>query len=192
MGAAEPSQGLRERKKWQTRRAIRREAFRLFDEQGYANTTVEQIAAAADVSPRTFYRYFRVKEAVLLSDDHLSLIVDAFSRAPRDLGFVAAYRHAIAEVYGSLSEEQREDAITGQRMMYAIPEARGLIYTEYIRLIDLVSKALKSRPDAPGTDLERRVVAGAIVGVLIAASHDTPLPENNLLSALTVLEKKLS
>ena len=48
--------GLRERKKIKTRQAIRREAFRLFDANGYAATTVEQIADAADVSPSTFFR----------------------------------------------------------------------------------------------------------------------------------------
>ncbi|MGB3352289.1 MAG: TetR family transcriptional regulator [Mycobacterium sp.] len=191
MPASDLSPGLRERKKARTRLAIRREAFRLFDAQGFRDTTVDQIAAAADVSPRTFYRYFSVKEAVLLSDDLTTPIVEAFVRAPPGMAPVAAYRYAVQKVAGALTPEQRQDAIAGQQMLYAIPEARGLLYTEYVRLIHLVTKALGSRGGDPADVLERRVIAGAIVGVLIASSDNTPLPEVETLSALDVLETKL-
>lgn len=182
---------LRERKKINTRLAIRRAAFELFTKRGYADTTVEQIAEAADVSPRTFYRYFGVKEAVLLSDDQIPLIVAAFAKAPTELSIVAAYRHAVAEVFGALSPEEREDAAAGQRLMYHVPEARGQIYTEYIRLIDMITEAISHRRDAPPDELGRRVIAGAIVGVLMAASHDTPMPERSLAAALTILDDRL-
>jgi AcrR family transcriptional regulator len=185
-------QSLRERKKLRTRLAIRSEAFRLFKRQGYANTTIDQIAEAADVSPRTFYRYFGVKEALLLSDDQISPIVEAFVAAPRELSLVAAYRHGVAEVFGALTPEERADAVAGQRLMYEIPEARGLIYGEYVRLIDLIADAVVRRLDRSIDELERRVVAGAIVGVLIATSHDTPMPEFALLEALAILDARFS
>jgi AcrR family transcriptional regulator len=185
-------QSLRERKKLRTRLAIRSEAFRLFEQHGYANTTVDQIAEAADVSPRTFYRYFGIKEALLLSDDQISPIVEAFAAAPRELSLVAAYRHGVAEVFGALTPEERADAVAGQRFMYQIPEARGLIYDEYVRLIDLIADAVVQRLDPPVDELERRVVAGAIVGVLIASSHETPMPEASLLDALAILDVTFS
>jgi AcrR family transcriptional regulator len=60
---------LRERKKLATWRAIRSTALRLFEEQGYEATTIEQIVAAADVSRATFFNYFAGKEAVVFDQD---------------------------------------------------------------------------------------------------------------------------
>lgn len=188
-GTGKP-EGLRERKKLKTRATIRREAFRLIRAQGYQNTTVEQISAAADISPRTFSRYFPTKEAVLLSDDHIPPIVAAFIDAPGELSAVDAYRHAVETTFGGLTADQRAEAFEGQRLMYAVPEARGLLYTEYVRLIDLITEALAKRPGQSDDVVERRVLAGAIVGVLISASHDTPMPGAEISRCLRLLDEK--
>src|SRR6201999_4460966 len=102
--SGEPA-GLRERKKARTRAAIRQEALRLFREQGYHATTVEQIAAAAEVSPSTFFRYFPTKEDVVLQDDMEPLLIEALEQQPLEMGIVAAVRAALRTVTATLDEE---------------------------------------------------------------------------------------
>ena len=89
---------LRERKKARTRAALREHALRLFREQGYQATTVEQIAAAAEVSPSTFFRYFPTKEDVVLQDDMDTRMIAALEQQPAGLGPVAAVRAAVRQV----------------------------------------------------------------------------------------------
>src|SRR6478735_2233854 len=79
-----PKIGLRERKKIQTRQAIRRAAYRLFEEQGYDATPVDRIAEAADVSPSTVFRYFPTKEDIVLTDEYDPLIEATIRSRPAD------------------------------------------------------------------------------------------------------------
>ena len=102
----QPALGLRERKKAKTRATIREHALRLFREQGYQATTVEQIAEAAEVSPSTFFRYFPNKEAVVLQDDYDPMLVAAFEAQPAELSPVAALRGAMQAVFAGLPTEE--------------------------------------------------------------------------------------
>ena len=74
--------GLRERNIAAAKYAIQSCALQLFTKQGYGITTVEQIAAAAEVSPSTFFRYFKTKDAVLLYGSIDVIIVEALSKQP--------------------------------------------------------------------------------------------------------------
>lgn len=88
--------GLRERKKLRTRAILIDAAVGLCLRQGYEQTTVDQIAAAAEVSPRTYSRYFATKEAVFLTllDDLSEQIAAELRRLPRGIGPVEALRTA--------------------------------------------------------------------------------------------------
>ncbi|MDZ4265426.1 MAG: TetR family transcriptional regulator [Mycobacterium sp.] len=180
--------GLRERKKIRTRDTVRREAFRLFEQNGYAQTTIDQIAEAAEVSPRTFFRYFPSKETVLISDEFTDPIIEAFLAAPAELSPVAAYRHAVGEVFTSMADADYDYAIARQRLMYTLPEAKGALYDEYIRTIRLLTRACAERLGRAEDDHRMRVTAGAITGVLMAAADDAPMSGEAVLLALEVLE----
>ncbi|CAJ1586273.1 TetR family transcriptional regulator [[Mycobacterium] wendilense] len=191
MDASEPL-GLRERKKLRTRETIRREAFRLFETNGYPNTTVEQIAEAAEVSPRTFFRYFPAKEHVLIDDNQIPPIIAAFAAAPPEMSFVAAYKHAVLSTFAALTPEERDNAIRGQRLMYSVPEARGILYSNYVRLIGQIAEAAKDRLPDTIEEFERRVLAGTIVGVLMTCADGTPMPGDPISAGLEILERRLN
>ncbi|HSP03694.1 MAG TPA: TetR family transcriptional regulator, partial [Acidimicrobiales bacterium] len=78
--------GLRERKKRDRRRQIEDVAIELFEQQGFDATTIEQIAAAAEIAPRTFFSYFETKDDVVLADyaDRLGRILDELDQRPAD------------------------------------------------------------------------------------------------------------
>ncbi len=190
MGDDEDS-GLRERKKRRTRETLRREAFRLFELHGYAQTTVDQIAEAAEISPRTFFRYFPSKESVLINDEFIEPIIAAFLEAPAELSPVAAYRHAVAEVFTAMDSADYDYAISRQRLMYTLPEAKGGLYDEYIRTIRMLTDAMAKRLNRAEDDYQMRVVAGAITGVLMAAADDAPMSGDAILTALEILERGL-
>jgi AcrR family transcriptional regulator len=180
--------GLRERKKIKTRQAIRREAFRLFDANGYAATTVEQIAEAAEVSPSTFFRYFPSKESLLLADDLDPLILQAFEAQPPDLSPTQAIRRAHQDVLANLSEEQLDFENTRQRLIFSIPELKAALYDEYYRTITVMAEAIGHRIGRPAGDFEVRVFVGAMVGAMMAAYDSAPKTADTIYRALDFLE----
>src|SRR5262249_31234340 len=117
--------GLRERKKARTRAAIREHAPRLFREQGYGATTGEQIAAAAEVSPATFFRYFPTKEDVVLQDDMDILTMEALAAVPPGLGPVAAIRAAAASAFAAMTAQDMDRLAETTRLTLSVPEVRA-------------------------------------------------------------------
>ena len=162
--------GLRERKKARTRAAIREHALRLFREQGYQRTTVEQIAAAAEVSPSTFFRYFPTKEDLVLQDDMDTRMLEAFERQPPGLGPVAAIRAATREVFEGDSEADLDVIRQTTALAMTVPEVRARALDEFGRTITVVSEALAKRAGRPADDLAVRTTAGAIIGVIMSVT----------------------
>ncbi|HTX82963.1 MAG TPA: TetR family transcriptional regulator [Streptosporangiaceae bacterium] len=162
--------GLRERKKAKTRAAIRQHALRLFREQGYSATTIEQIVDAAEVSPATFFRYFPSKEDVVLQDDFDIVTIEALEAQPPELSPVAAFRAAAADTLASLTAEDIDRFRDSVELTFTIPEIRSRAIDEFVRTINQIAAAIARRTGRRPDDFEVRVVAGAIIGVIMSVT----------------------
>lgn len=161
--------GLRERKKAKTRAAIQRHALRLFREQGYEATTVEQIAEAAEVSPSTFFRYFPTKEDVVLYDDLDPLLFAAFDAQPAELSPIQAMRRALRQVFISLPTEETEQQWERGRLILSVPELRMRMLDQLAQAVQQISEMLARRVGRRADDVAMRTYAGAIIGALLSA-----------------------
>ena len=159
---------LRERKKARTRAALREHALRLFREQGYDATTVEQIAAAAEVSPSTFFRYFPTKEDVVLRDDFDDRMFEAFDRQPPSLTPIAALRAAMREAIATFTPAEWAEFQEMSALGLSVPEVRARIVDEMARMIETATDAVAKRTGRSPADLAVRVYAGAIIGAIMA------------------------
>jgi AcrR family transcriptional regulator len=188
---ADPGTGLRERRRRRTMNAIIDAALALFEEKGYDAVSVEEIAAAAEVSPRTFYRYFQVKEDVLVFDPE----TDAAARAAlaedhpgeTDVDFVA--RTLIA----ALMVRQPERARRGYHLIQTTPALQARIYQLVWRDQEGIVQALLARgttrrsasgrgTPARDAELRARVVNAAVsdairigVGAWVQAGQRGPV-----------------
>ena len=177
--------GLRERKKAQTRAAIQRHALRLFDQSGYSATTMEQIAAAADVSPSTLYRYFPTKEDLILQDDYDPLLAAAFRAQPRDLPILEAFRAAVNQALSMIPDRDQAEAAKRARMSYTIPEVRARALDHMFTTADMLTELFAERLNRSPDELEVRVLAGSVIGALLAAQQRwTADPEADLFAIL--------
>jgi AcrR family transcriptional regulator len=167
----EPVPGLRERKKARTRAAIQREALRLFGRDGYAGTSVEQIAAAAEVSASTFFRYFPSKEDVVLADFLDERVLQGIVDAPAELSPFGALRHAMASLVTEMSTEEMELETLRNELIRTVPELRRGMISEMIRPMRLLAEALGRRLGRPGDDPDLLMFAGAAVGGLLMTSE---------------------
>jgi AcrR family transcriptional regulator len=162
--------GLRERKKARTRATIRAEAIRLFSEQGFVATTVEQIAEAAEVSPSTFFRYFPTKEAVIITDEYDPLIFQEFRNQPADVPAVRAFRNAIRTVFGQMTPAGLEQEQIRQQLLRSVPELRSAMLEEFGMSLQFLAEMIGERVGRPADDLPVRALAGAIIGVVLSVT----------------------
>src|SRR5262245_4511302 len=166
------SPGLRERKKQRTRWAIQEHALRLIAQQGYDATTVDQIAAAAEISPSTFFRYFKTKEDVILEDEYDPIMAQAFVDAPAELAPMAAFRYGIRNSLSALGPDAIEAVKARGRLQLSVPALRARSLDNFLATRDVIGGAIAARTGRAADDPVVRSAAGAILGVLLAAFLD--------------------
>ncbi len=159
--------GLRERKKARTRAAIQDHALRLFRANGYAATTVEQIAAAAEISPSTFFRYFPTKEDVVMYDAFDPVVIAAYRAQPPELGPVDALRGALRDTLARLPDEVLAIQAERDALVGSVPELRARMMDEFGRSVQLLAGLVAERTGRSADDLAVRALAGAVIGVAI-------------------------
>jgi AcrR family transcriptional regulator len=174
----------RQRKKNATRDRIRASALRLFLEQGYDATTVEQIAAAAGISHMTFFRYFPAKEDVVLSDTYDPLIADEIARTPATWPVIRRIRTVLAEGLRQVYDTERDALLAQNRLIVTTPALRDRLWADQIATQQLILQALGAGQDDPRPSFETRVkvaacLAAATTAILTWVENDgTPeLPE---------------
>lgn len=163
---------LRERKKLRTRRAIQDHALRLFGERGYDETTVEQIAAAAEISPSTFFRYFPTKEDVVVTDEYDPIMAEVLRGQPAGLPPIEALRATFREMLPLLYETDLDVVNARLRLTAQVPALRARTFEAlregtFTMLTDVVGHRTGRRPDDPGV----QTFSWAVLGVLQAAMY---------------------
>jgi AcrR family transcriptional regulator len=161
------SPGLRERKKQKTRWAIQEHALRLFDKQGYDATTIDQIAAAAEISPSTFFRYFPSKEDLVIQDQYDEMLMAALKAAPPEQNALAAIRSAAAAAFKALGPEEEARLRERSVLVMSVPALRARSFENFLGTMDMLRHALAQRLGRSADDLEMRAFAGAIVGAMV-------------------------
>jgi AcrR family transcriptional regulator len=166
-----PAVGLRERKKARTKSAIQQHAMRLFHEQGYQATTIEQIAAAAEVSPSTFFRYFPTKEEVVLYDALDPMLLEAFRVQPAELSPIEALRGAMWAVFADLPAGEMAMQRERDALIRSVPELRARMLDVFAGNLQLIAEIVADRVGRPAGDLAVRTLAGAVIGVAISTLY---------------------
>lgn len=165
--------GLRERKKAQTRLALEDAALELFATKGFDATTVDEIAAACDVSRRTFFRYYASKEEVFSGEheDEETAVFEFISARPASEPALTSLRAAVVAMADDLGAD-RERLLAKMRIIQQTPSLESTALQHSSEMVDRIVEALVARSEGePAADdvFRMRLVTQAAIGALRAA-----------------------
>jgi AcrR family transcriptional regulator len=160
--------GLRERKKQQTRETIVRTALQLFAERGYDETTLAEVAAAADVSPRTIFSYFDSKEEILFCEAPPSLeeVKAAIEQRPEGTTTVDAIRNLLSAM------PPPDDAAKLRKQVVTSSPSLQLKMRARVAELEPVLVASFAKDLGSGPDDIRAILIAASATAAFSAVHD--------------------
>jgi len=157
--------GLRERKKQQTRDTIARVALQLFAERGYDETTLAEIADAADVSPRTIFGYFQSKEDILFCEEphYLENLKRKLDERPPGTTTIDAIRDLLTSV-----DPPDEAARLRKKIVSANPTLQMRMRARHAQLEPLIAESIAKDLDAGPDDVRPLLVASSMTAAFMA------------------------
>jgi AcrR family transcriptional regulator len=177
------SPGLRERKRQRTRETIARAALEIFDRQGFHETTIPQIAEAADVSPRTVSAYFPHKEDLAFPDVDAELASLGARMRDREPGETAtAALHAWIRAWLEDDAEHAAERQTRRRVIRADEGLRAYEHHHTFRAQQIIAAAIAQDLGVSADALEPRMAAAATITVfdLLGEDYDSGDPAEEL------------
>ena len=165
--------GLRERKRAKTRALIQAEALRLFTKNGYDATSVEEIAAVAEVSPRTVFRYFPTKADLVRYDALDESLLQAIRAQPPSMSAVESIRRAFTATFRTLSVHDRTTQSMRERLFREVPELRAVMFEELAHAVATTISVVAARTERTAENLEVVALSGAVLGIIVAISLTT-------------------
>lgn len=168
----QPPTSLRKRKKDRTRRTLQAEAVRLFTQQGFEATTIEEIAAAAEVAPRTFFRYFSSKEEVVFWSEHQPMLAGFVAARPDHEPAAQALRRGLSDGLASFYEQDRERLLERSKLACRTPALQPRWRQQQADLGAGMAQILAHRLGVHADGLEVRAIAAAVAAALFVAIEE--------------------
>ncbi|MCW2599828.1 MAG: TetR family transcriptional regulator [Frankiales bacterium] len=186
--------GLRERKRQATHQRIADEAARLASVKGLAATTIDEIAAAAEVARATFFRYFDGKEVAVAegcSVPWLQLIIDNLELQPPELSAMDAVRETFRGFAPVLDEAGVRLVLRQARMAVASPGLQAWTLHVYVRFEKAIAASVASRFHDLAPDDPRPRLVGALTMSAVRISLDTWLASDGRKDLAMLLQSAL-
>jgi AcrR family transcriptional regulator len=165
----ERKQGLREVRRARTRRTIQEHAMRLFTERGYEATTVADVAAAAEVSSMTVFRYFPTKEDLVLADEYDPVIADRIRARPAGEPLMHRIGAALVESTADHGPADRAMLLARLRLGLTVPALRARMWDGQYQTQHYIVEALRGEARDPDQEFELWVATGACIAAATAA-----------------------